>query len=208
MKLRAYALAVALVALPIFAAAPANADAGASSFVEKEHQKLIGFLKQPPSAARDAQVTGELDTMVDYNLLAQRTFGNPCAKSLPNCTNHWASLGDSQKAEVTDLLKKLVQKNYKKNLTKTLDYELTFKSTTESNGETRVRTQAQSKVQAREAPTTVDYIVVGEGGSYHIVDIVTEGSSLTKNYYTQFNKMLTTPEQGYPHVVKKLREKL
>jgi hypothetical protein len=37
---------------------------------------------------------------------------------------------------------------------------------------------------------------------------VTEGSSLTKNYYTQFDKMLSTPDQGYAHVVKKLRDKL
>jgi ABC-type transporter MlaC component len=54
----------------------------------------------------------------------------------------------------------------------------------------------------------VDYVVKPEGSAYRVVDIVTEGSSLTKNYYDQFHKMLTTPGQGYPHVVKKLNEKI
>ena len=41
-----------------------------------------------------------------------------------------------------------------------------------------------------------------------MVDIVTEGSSLTKNYYDQFLRMLTTDGQRYPHIVKKLSEKI
>lgn len=209
MKLRAYALGLTLAVLSPFALlSSAQADAGAAGFVEKEHQKLVGFLKQPASAAREAQVSSELDSMVDYGTLAKRTFGNPCPKTLSGCINHWDKLTDAQKTEVSDLLKQLVQKNYKKNLAKTLDYQVTFKSAVDNSGETRVRTEAQSKQNAREAPTTVDYIVVGEGGNYHVVDIVTEGSSLTKNYYVQFDKMLSNPEQGYAHVVKKLREKL
>jgi phospholipid transport system substrate-binding protein len=204
MNLRALLIGTSLMAISVLA----NADAGAPSFVEKEQGKLVSLLKQPSSATRDAQVVGELDTMVDYDQLTQRTFGAPCPKSLQGCTNQWAKLTDAQKTEVSELLKKLVQKSYKKNLMKTLDYEITFKSAVENEGETRVRTLAQSKTNAREAPTTVDYIVIGSAGSYHVVDIVTEGSSLTKNYYTQFDKMLQTPEQGFSHVVKKLREKL
>jgi ABC-type transporter MlaC component len=40
------------------------------------------------------------------------------------------------------------------------------------------------------------------------VDIVTEGSSLTKNYYDQFHRMLTTQGQGYSYLVQKLRDKI
>ncbi|MDB5214490.1 MAG: hypothetical protein JWO86_2417, partial [Myxococcaceae bacterium] len=38
--------------------------------------------------------------------------------------------------------------------------------------------------------------------------MVTEGSSRAKNYYEQFNRMLTNPDQGYPHVVAKLKENI
>lgn len=184
------------------------ADASPQAFVEREQGKLSALLKQPASAAREAQITAELETMVDYQVLAQRSFGEPCPVGVAACANHWKDLTAEQRTEVTDLLKRLVQKNYKKNLTKTVDYDMTYKASVESGGDTKVRTQAKSKLNAREAPISVDYIVNGNGGSYHVVDIVTEGSSVSKNYYNQFHKMLTTPDQGYAYVVKKLKEKL
>jgi ABC-type transporter MlaC component len=41
-----------------------------------------------------------------------------------------------------------------------------------------------------------------------VIDIVTEGSSMTKNYYDQFHRMLTTEGQGYKYMTAKLREKI
>src|SRR5256885_1280050 len=90
----------------------ALADENAQSFVEKAHVKLTALLKQPASSARDGQVTHELDTLVDYDELARRAFGQPCPAAIPSCTNHWNDLNDAQKAEVSDLLKRLVEKNY------------------------------------------------------------------------------------------------
>jgi phospholipid transport system substrate-binding protein len=123
--------------------------------------------------------------------------------------NHWAELTDQQKAEVTGLLKQLVEKNYKKNLIKTLDYEVTYKGTKDvAGGDAKIRTEAKSKLKPRDPAVQVDYVVKGASNGYKVVDIVTEGSSLTKNYMDQFHKMLITPGQGYPHVVKKLNEKV
>ena len=146
--------------------------------------------------------------MVDYEELARRAFGQPCPAAIASCANHWAELTDAQKTEVTGLLKALVEKNYRKNLIKTLDYDVTFKGTKEQAGDSKIRTEAKSKLKPRDPPVQVDYVVRSTNGAFHIVDIVTEGSSLTKNYYDQFHKMLTTPGQGYPHIVEKLNEKL
>jgi ABC-type transporter MlaC component len=186
----------------------AQADDGAQGFVERQHGRLSALLRQPASGARDAQINTELDGMVDYALLAQRTFGEPCPASVSDCQNHWKDLSDAQKREVTDLLKQLVQKNYRKNLMKTLDYDMTFRASTAVGSDSKVRTIAKSRVNAREAPVSIDYLVTNSGGNLRVVDIVTEGSSLAKNYYGQFHKMLTTPEQGYAHVVKRLRDKI
>ena len=41
-----------------------------------------------------------------------------------------------------------------------------------------------------------------------VVDIITEGSSLTKNYYDQFRKKMANPAEGYPNIVQKLKEKI
>ena len=62
--------------------AQANAQAAAANpaqeFVEKEHNKLEGLLKQPASVTRDTQVNSTLDGMVDYGELTRRAFGTPC----------------------------------------------------------------------------------------------------------------------------------
>jgi phospholipid transport system substrate-binding protein len=184
------------------------AQADQQTYLEAQHQKIFGLLRQPASAGRDAQISATLDQMINYAELARRTFGVPCPESVPSCTNHWDGLSDAQKAEVTGLLQKLVSKNYQKNLIKTLDYAITYKGMQSSGGGTRVRTEASNKLQPRDPPVQIDYVIVGAEGSYRVVDILTEGSSLTKNYYDQFHRMLTTPDQGYAYIVKKLNDKI
>jgi phospholipid transport system substrate-binding protein len=201
-------LATLIVLFACAWASLALADDGAQTFLEAQHQKVTALLHQPASPARDAQISSVLDGMIDYSELARRTLGLPCPAAVPACTNHWAELTDAQKAEVSGLLQKLVSKNYQKNLVKTLDYEISYKGNQEAGGATRVRTEATSKVNPRDPPIQIDYVIVGKPGTYKVVDIITEGSSLTKNYYDQFHRMLTTPEQGYAYMVKKLNDKI
>jgi ABC-type transporter MlaC component len=206
---RALTLALSLAVASLAVVSPARADdPAAQGFVEKEHSQINTLLRQPASAGRDAQITQTLDTMVDYDELARRAFGNPCPASEPGCQNHWADLSDAQKAEVTQKLKQLVQKNYKKNLVKTLDYDVTYKGQRDAGSDTRIRTEAKSKLKPRDPAVQVDYMVRQGSGSYRVVDIVTEGSFLTKNYYDQFHKMLTDPAKLYPHLIAKLNEKI
>ncbi len=203
-------LVVAMLVLVGFAASPASAlaDPGAQAFLDAQHQKITALLRQAASASRDGQVSALLDHMVDYGELARRTFGQPCPDAVPSCTNHWSSLTDAQKTEVTNLLHQLVSKNYRKNLIKTLDYDVAYKGTQAQGDATRVQTEATSKLKPRDPPVQVDYVIAGSTGSYRVVDIVTEESSLTKNYYDQFHRMLTTPDQGYSYLVKKLNDKI
>jgi phospholipid transport system substrate-binding protein len=187
----------------------ARADDGAQTFLEAQHQKVATLLHQAASPARDAQVSAVLDGMIDYGELARRTFGVPCPSAVPGCTHHWTELTDAQKAEVQGLLQKLVSKNYQKNLIKTLDYDISYKGNQDAGGgATRVRTEATSKVNVRDPPVQIDYVIAGGPGSYKVVDIITEGSSLTKNYYDQFRKKMNNPAEGYPNIVEKLKEKI
>jgi phospholipid transport system substrate-binding protein len=203
-----FASALAL-GLALATASPAAAQSNAQAFVEQEHGRLTGLLKQPAAAGREASISQELDRMVDYDELARRTFGKPCPQTIAQCQNHWDGLSEEQKSEVTRLLRKLVEKNTKTNLKKTVDYDVAFKGSRPlATGDTKIRTEAKSRTNPREAPVTVDYLVAGAPGSFKVVDIVTEGSSLTKNYYEQFHRMLTTPGQGYAHVVKRLNDKI
>src|SRR5207248_3127873 len=126
----------------------------------------------------------------------------------PGCTDLWGGLTADQRTEVSGLLKQLVQKNYKKSLQKTLDYEVNYKDARKLDNAVKVRTEAKNKTKPRDPAVQVDYLVTGSGNGQKVVDMVTEGSSLTKNYYDQFKRMMSTPGQGYPYIVQKLNEKI
>jgi ABC-type transporter MlaC component len=202
-------LAVAFLAFVtvLSASSPASAD-DAQSFIEHQHAKLEHLLRDPESPARDAQINQALDGFVDYGELTRRAFGEPCPASVPECEDLWSGYAGTQKHELQDLLGQLVRKSYRKNLMKTLDYEVAYRGSRDTAGDTRVLTEAKSKAKPRDPAVRVDYVVKQTPAGYRVVDIITEGSSLTKNYYDQFRKKMKNPGEGYPNIVEKLRDKI
>jgi ABC-type transporter MlaC component len=195
-------------ALALLVLAPPAHAGDAQDFIQHEHADLERMLHQPPSSARDAEVNRALDGFVDYDELTRRAFGQPCHASLPNCDNIWASYDTDQQREVNSLLKQLVEKSYRKNLLKTLDFDIAYRGERGQGGDMRVITEAQDRSKPHEPPVRVDYILKQTPNGWRVVDIVTEGSSLTKNYYDQFRKKMHNPNEGYPNIVAKLREKI
>jgi ABC-type transporter MlaC component len=200
-------LAACAVLGAVSTAGHARADP-AQSFIEQEHAKLDQLLHQPASPGRDQEVDRALDSFVDYDELTRRAFGEPCPASIPSCDDLWAKYDDGQKAKLRDLLGQLVRKSYRKNLTRTLDYDVSYQGSRASGGDTKVVTEAKSKLKPREPAVRVDYVVKQTDHGYRVVDIVTEGSSLTKNYYEQFRKKMDNPAEGYPNIVQKLQDKI
>jgi ABC-type transporter MlaC component len=209
MRIRSFLTTIALAAsISLSLLGPSTAYAGeaeAQGMVESRHAKLAQLLKQPESAARNAQVDAELSAMVDYAELTRRIFGSPCPAAVPSCTNHWNELNPTQQARMQELFTRLVQKSYRKNLVKTLDYDVAYRSTkTTAAGEVKVRTEAKSKSRPRDPAYMVDYLVLGS----QVVDIVTENSSMVKNYNDQVHRTLINPQQGFKHLETKLQEKV
>jgi ABC-type transporter MlaC component len=91
---------------------------------------------------------------------------------------------------------------------KTLDYDVSYRGSRASGGDTRVLTEATNKLKPREPAVRVDYVVKQTDHGFRVVDIVTEGSSLTKNYYEQFRKKMDNPAEGYENIKQKLRDKV
>jgi ABC-type transporter MlaC component len=199
----------ALLAAALVAPCPAGATASdAQAFIEQQHRHVEQLLHTPPSSSRDTQIHHALASFVDYDDLTRRAFGQPCPESEPQCEDLWAGYNDPQHAELRGLLEQLVQKNYERNLTKTLDYDVSYRGSRDAGGNTRVLTEAKSRLKPREPAVRVDYIVRETPEGYRVVDIITEGSSLTKNYYDQFRKKMHNPSEGYANIVQKLQEKI
>jgi phospholipid transport system substrate-binding protein len=200
-------LSSALTALAVTAPGRAAAE-DAQAFVEHQHHRIEQLLHQPESPSRDSQVHESLSAFVDYDELTHRAFGEPCPSSEPSCDDLWSKYDDGQRSEVRGLLEQLVRKTYQRNLMKTLDYDVTYRGSRDAGGDTRVLTEAKNKLKPREPAVRVDYVVKQTSGGPKVVDIITEGSSLTKNYYDQFRKKMNNPGEGYSNIVQKLKEKI
>jgi ABC-type transporter MlaC component len=191
-------------------AVSASADAPtqqAQAFVEKEHGRIKQLVD---SNAPQSQVTQAIDGMVDYQEIAMRALGKPCPATIPNCVDHWDDdklMTPERKKEVTELFKAIVERKYRENAYKTKDFDVTYRGTKDQGDLAKVRTEAKNKTKPRDPPVQVDYIVRCTPPKCSLVDMVTEGSILSKNYYDQSHKMLTTEGQGYPYFVQKLKDR-
>ena len=207
MRFRQFFSAAALALSCTFVAGGAFADVDAAkAFVKDKHSSIKELVEKGSPTDKVKEAMGG---MVDYDQLARRTLGKPCPPSVPQCTNHWDALTAEQQTEVTGLLRNLVEKNLQKNLNKTRDFDVSY-SGAKDIGEnvSKIKTEAKSKAKPRDPAVQVDYVILGTGDKYRVIDIVTEGSSMTKNYYDQFHRMLTTDGQGYSYLVQKLRDKI
>jgi ABC-type transporter MlaC component len=201
-------LSCAILSAALAFALPAAAEDDASTFVQQQHHHIEQLLHEPQSSERVGQLQHALGAFVDYDQLTHRAFGEPCPVAEPSCEDLWAGYSEGQRSELRGLLEQLVRKTYQRNLMKTLDYEITYKGSRDAGGDTRVLTEAQDRLKPREPAVRVDYVAKITPSGWKVVDIITEGSSLTKNYYDQFRRKMHNAAEGYPNIVQKLRDKI
>lgn len=180
------------IALTSSLALPAAA-AGPEAFIKSKHEELVKLLRAG-GANNDRKVEAIFDSILDYEALARLSLDK-----------YWAERSEKERAEFTEVLKKLVRRAYRKNIKKTLDYEVTYHGSGKAKLGELVRTVAKNKNKPREQPISIDYVLHQVGGSWRIVDIVTEGSSLIANYKNQFRRIIK--KDGFAELLKKMRQK-
>jgi phospholipid transport system substrate-binding protein len=173
----------------------AAGDDTAQSFMRDRQSELATLVKKGTAAENAKKVESVFDAILDYDALAQGAL-----------KDHWASRSDAERREFQDTLKRLVQRAYRKNLDRTLDYDVRFDGQTKESELFIVRTVAQNRTNAREEPVSIDYVVHRVGGIWRISDIVTEGSSLVRNYQQQFNRIIK--KDGFGELMRRMKTKL
>jgi len=191
---------------PPSGAAPPAAGEKPREFVLRQESELRTLLADAAPAER---VTRSVDAMFDYAELARRALGKPCPPGLPDCTNHWDTLTCGQRTEITELLRRIADRKVERHLREIVGSEVSYlqSSSVLGGGISRVDTQAKSRTRPQDPPVRVDFILMSAGNEHRIINVVTEGSSMTKNYYDQFHRMLGAPDQGYGYMVAKLEAK-
>jgi len=134
------------------------------------------------------------DELFDYDGLAKATL-----------KDSWEERTPVQRAEFTDVLKSLVKNAYRRNIKKTLGYDVKF--TGEKDGETGkiVSSVAKKKGVRDDDQVSIDYVAHEVGGKWQIFDVVTEGSSLVRNYRSQFRKVIE--KHGFDELLKRMKAK-
>jgi phospholipid transport system substrate-binding protein len=194
-KRRMVHLFAALIAVLAFAFAGSAFAGGATDVVKAKQTTLFDLLRQ---ATPDGQkkIDAVFDEMLDYPTLAKNSLGP-----------EWDKRSDAEKADFTDLLKKLVRNAYQKNLKKILDYDVSYNSEVPGDGgAVLVKTTSQDKGGSRGDPVQIDFKMVSTGGAWRVQDIVTEDVSLVSSYRSQFTKIIN--KDGFPKLIEKMKDKL
>lgn len=181
-------LALALsLSLPAFAAEAEN-------FVKGKHTELTELVSKAKSKDDEKKLDAAFDAVFDYEGLAKATL-----------KDSWEQRSPAERAEFTAVLKDLVRNSYRRNIKKTLGYEVDYKGEQDGDAGKVVRTVAHNKSNAREEPVSIDYVVHQVDGKWQIYDIVTEGSSLIRNYRNQFRKVIE--KKGFDELLRRMKAK-
>lgn len=168
-------------------------QASASDALRECHKQLTTLLK---ASKRDkAKVSASIDALLDYRTLAERSLGR-----------HWAERSEAERQEFTTVLATLVRTSYRKNIAKTLDYDVTYLGEDSADGATLVKSRAKHRTNKRDEPVSIHYVARRVGKHWLVVDIVTDGSSLVRNYQSQFQRIIK--KDGFAELMRKLQRKL
>jgi phospholipid transport system substrate-binding protein len=189
--LQLFVAVLSLVALTVAGAAFAGA---ATDVVKTKQTALFDLLRQPQGADSQKKIDGVFDEMLDYAAVAQGSLGP-----------EWAARSDAEKAEFSDLLKKLVRSSYQRNLKKILDFSVNYTTEVPADGGTMVKTSSK-KAGSADDPVSIDFKMVSTGGTWKVQDIVTEDVSLVSSYRGQFTKVIK--KDGFPALIQKMKDKL
>ena len=184
---------LATLALALSLSVPAF-GAEAETFVKGKHTELTELVTKAKSAEDEKKLDAAFDAVFDYDDLARATL-----------KDSWDQRSPSERTEFTKVLKDLVRNAYRRNIKKTLGYEVDYKGEQDAETGKVVRTVARNKKNLREEPVSIDYVVHQVEGKWLISDIVTEGSSLARNYRNQFRKVIQ--KKGFDELLKRMKAK-
>ena len=168
--------------------------------------ELSALLWAPRSKDRDDEVGKLLARNIEFEEMTRRAFGEPCPRS--GCTDHWAELSAAQRDEVEPLFAAVLTRQWTRELAKASEYDLDLEPAVTHGRDARVRVITRPKNDPSKTPLVFDTFFFANRPPYRLVDIDKEGSRLSRTYYKQFDRTLTTSGEGYPSLVSRLRKKL
>lgn len=155
--------------------------------------KLSGMLA---SAPRSAMTSDELPERVAKLIFERFDFAEMAKLSLGN---YWNRISEDEQREFVEVFTTYVLRVYKSTLNsykgETISYEREIQ---EGN-----RAQVDTKVMGKDKPVFVDYKLHLLGDAWKVYDIAIEQVSVTKNFHSQFNRVIS--ESSFKDLIQRMR---
>ncbi len=199
MRFSTVATAVAMTMLVVAGAAAAPATA--LSTLKAKNGEVDRLLHNkvekgsPEEAKQKADIKAMAAGLLDYEELAKRSL-----------VGHWDKLTTAQRTEFVSTFRELIERNYVKQLRSNLDYQVQYKGEQLDGDDATVTTIVKVKSAGKSTDAEIVYKMHKVGAEWRVWDVITDEVPLTRNYKTQFNKIIT--EQSYDALIKKMKTKL
>ncbi len=186
-----------MISLPSLAAP----GSGPMATLKQKNSEVDKLLREHPAKGSAAetkqkdQIKQLAATLLDYDELAKRALAA-----------HWDELKPAQRTEFVATLRELIERNYTKQLRNNLDYQVQYKGEEVDGDSAVVTTTVKVKTQGKSSDAEIVYKLRKTPDGWRVWDIITDESSLVRNYKSEFNKIIT--EQSYEALLKKMKSKL
>ncbi len=157
--------------------------------------KLSGMLA---SAPRSALTSDELPERVAKLIFERFDFAEMAKLSLGD---YWNRISEDEQREFVEVFTTYVLRVYKNTLNsyngETISYEREIQE-----GD---RAQVDTKVMGKDKPVFVDYKLHLLGDAWKVYDIAIEQVSVTQNFHSQFNRVIS--ESSFKDLIQRMRER-
>ncbi len=196
---------VTLVALAVTAlfplSSPAEAQQGpASRYLKRKHDQAERVLRRAASSDRErerrsAQLNALVGDLLDYEAVSRQALGDA-----------WDERSEAERQEFVRLLRGLVERSYQQNLERTLSFQIRWADEAQRGDAVLVRTSARSRENRRAPEVSIDYRMQQRGDRWVVVDVITDGVSMVRNYRSQFARIIR--RDGWDGLLSRMRSRL
>ncbi|MCA9690220.1 MAG: ABC transporter substrate-binding protein [Myxococcales bacterium] len=192
-KTRTLLAGLSLALLLPFAQAAHAAQSALETFKQR-HGEVTKLVK---AEAPNEELAKSVDSLLNYKELAVRSLGGEAhytERCAPKCD------------EFETLLANLIRRNYLDRIRTSKKYDVVYVGEEAKEDYTKVLTRVTFESDGRPQSVEVAYKMTREGEAWRVVDIITDGVSLSRTYKYEFKK--THEASGIDGLISKLKDKL
>jgi phospholipid transport system substrate-binding protein len=173
----------------------ANAFATPAADVKKTVDEVVRIVSSKElknnEQKRRQSIKKSISAIFDYGEMAKRSLGK-----------NWNQRTPAERKRFTELFATLLENSYAGKIESYNNEKIVYLKESVDGDYSEVKSKV---ITPKRDEYSLDYRLQKENGKWMVYDVVIEGVSLTSNYRTQFNKIITA--SGYAELVKKLQTK-